>query len=205
MMKMSQCVTNLLHDAYCMEQASEMVLLHRVQERSAFPLFQMADQQHLSETRLHLQQIASCLERYGDLPAACGPETERMLHNPVPAPPDASSDQIIKNFMVDYAAEQFEIITYQALIEAAAQVGDVQTVEIAEQILRDEQRRAARISRNLPIVVAAHLSETAALGLVKRTALTSQSQASPATAAQPMPGQVMAATLPLSTQSKDFA
>jgi ferritin-like metal-binding protein YciE len=82
-----------------------------------------------------------------------------MDHPEVPAQDGEVS--VVDAMRLDYMIGQFEIITYQALIEAAAQTGDVKTLDVCEHILMEENRRANQISRNLPVAMAVHLSELA--------------------------------------------
>jgi rubrerythrin len=72
---------------------------------------------------------------------------------------DVVTQFVGRNCPIDFATEQFEVVSYQALIEAASQVGDVQTARVCEQIMREDQAMADRIVRSLPIVVAAQLAK----------------------------------------------
>ena len=62
-------------------------------------------------------------------------------------------DALVKNFLADYAAEKFEIASYKALITAASELGDVQTVEVCQDILREEEDMARWLEDNLNTVV----------------------------------------------------
>jgi ferritin-like metal-binding protein YciE len=67
-------------------------------------------------------------------------------------------DEIVKNCLIDYAAEQFEVVSYQALIEAATKAGDSETAVVCQQIMLEDQMMADRIIRSLPSVVIAHVA-----------------------------------------------
>ena len=70
-------------------------------------------------------------------------------------------DELVKNALMDYASENFEIACYQALIVAAERFGDEETVSVCRDILRDEQEMAAFLSNALPNVVGSTLQGTA--------------------------------------------
>jgi ferritin-like metal-binding protein YciE len=158
--ELNHSLTALLHDAYCMEQAVESLLCCRIQERGAYPGFRQADEQHLVRTRRHKEYLSFCLQRYGMTPRAGQSVIELLLANRAPSATDAEGS-LVDAMRLDYMIGQFEIITYQALIEAAAQTGDVKTLDVCEHILMEENRRANQISRNLPVAMAVHLSELA--------------------------------------------
>src|SRR5690606_39156683 len=62
-------------------------------------------------------------------------------------------DQLVKNAITDYATEHFEIACYTALITAARDYGDADTVLACESIRRDEQEMAQWLEQRLPIIV----------------------------------------------------
>lgn len=55
--------------------------------------------------------------------------------------------------LADYAAENFEIASYTALISAAQELGDQEIIRVCQQILRDEQEMASWLQQNLPTLV----------------------------------------------------
>lgn len=63
-------------------------------------------------------------------------------------------DELIKNFLMDYATENFEIACYEALVTAADQVGEPEIAAVCREILQEEQQMADWIRNNLPSVVA---------------------------------------------------
>jgi len=71
-------------------------------------------------------------------------------------------DEIVKNFLVDHAAEQFEVASYRALVAAAREIGDEETALICEEILREDEAMAAWIMDNLPRIVQERMRELAA-------------------------------------------
>jgi ferritin-like metal-binding protein YciE len=154
-MTRNQYVINLLRDAYAMEQAIEKHLTYRLDKQPANPTLR----QHLADTQRHITMVDGCLARHGASPSPRISPVSRFMQSPVAIATDTATDPGIGDCLVDYALEQYEVITYQALTEAAAQVGDVYTLTVCEQILQEEQRRATRFTRTLPSLVAMQLED----------------------------------------------
>lgn len=76
----------------------------------------------------------------------------------------ASPDELVKNALADYASEHLEIASYRALIVAARALGEQQTAQVCEGILRDEEEMARWLEQNLPTVVQEYLGTHAAAG-----------------------------------------
>ena len=136
------------------------MLCRRIEERSAYPGFRRADEQHLARTRRHKDYLALCMERYGIVPSG-GHSVIDSLWDDQATSAQVGEYSLVDAMRLDYMIGQFEVITYQALIEAAAQTGDVKTLDVCEHILMEENRRVNQISRNLPVAMAVHLSEVA--------------------------------------------
>ena len=65
----------------------------------------------------------------------------------------AADDETIKNGLMDYAAEHFEIACYRALSEAARAAGQDHVAQVCGEILRDEQEMADWLSSQLLKIV----------------------------------------------------
>ncbi len=150
-----------LNDAHAMENALVQVLEHRVDDAKDYPAVQAMDQQHLEETRRHAEQVKGCIERLGGNVSSVK-SVIGTLFGTVQAPMTGlARDEIVKNALVDYAAENFEVASYRALIAAATEVGDLETAAICEQIMREDQAMAERIQQSLPGIVNERMRELA--------------------------------------------
>ena len=65
----------------------------------------------------------------------------------------AFQDELVKNCLSDSAAENFEIASYKALIAAAQEIGDQETVLACQENLREDEAMAQWLDQHLPIVV----------------------------------------------------
>lgn len=59
-------------------------------------------------------------------------------------------DEVVKNSLSDYAAENLEIASYRAIIALARELGDRETALLCEQILWEEEEMAAWLEEHLP-------------------------------------------------------
>jgi ferritin-like metal-binding protein YciE len=146
-----------LNDALAMENALAAVLQHRIKDAKDFPAVQKADREHLAETLRHADLVKQTIARLGSKPS-----TAKSLFGTVFGMMQAPmtglyKDEVVKNCLIDHAAEQFEVASYMALIDAANAIGDTETAAICEQIRAEDEAMAARILSLLPEVIEAHL------------------------------------------------
>jgi ferritin-like metal-binding protein YciE len=146
-----------LNDALAMENALAAVLQHRIKDAKDFPEVEKIDREHRAETLHHADLVKQCIARLG-----AKPSTAKSLFGTVFGMMQAPmtglyKDEVVKNCLVDHAAEQFEVASYSALIAAAREIGDTETASICEQIRAEDEAMAARIMAVLPDVVAAQL------------------------------------------------
>ena len=73
-----------------------------------------------------------------------------------------AKDELVKNFLSDYAAEQFEFASYTALIAGAEALDDQETARVCREILREDEAMAQWIAQRLPSVVQQTLQQEAA-------------------------------------------
>ena len=62
-----------------------------------------------------------------------------------------AKDDLIKNTLHDYGTEHFEIACYTSLIAAAENLGDQETAQVCQEILRDDQAMADFLFQQIPL------------------------------------------------------
>ncbi len=156
-MDKNELVLAWLNDALAMENALAAVLQHRIKDAKGFPAIEEMDRRHLAETLEHADRVKRCIARLGSKPSTVKSMFGTMF-GAIQAPMTAlAKDEVVKNCLVDHAAEQFEVAAYAALIAAANEIGDTETAAICEQNMREDAAMAAQIMAGIPAVVAAHL------------------------------------------------
>src|SRR5215207_5309291 len=119
-----------LKDAYAMEEALIPNLENHAKDAAEYPDLQNRIRQHLEETREHALLVRSCIERLGEQPSATKVTLGKIMGTVGGLGTGAAKDELVKNFLADFAAEHQEIASYQALIVAARDLGDQETARI---------------------------------------------------------------------------
>lgn len=160
-MKRRETLLAWLNDAHAMELALIPVLENHAKDADKhFPEVAAADRRHLKETRRHAELVRGCIERLGEKPSTAKSLLGQVLGAGQSVATGMFRDEVVKNFLSDFAAENFEIASYRALIAAARELGDEETARVCEEILRDEERMASWLTENLPRVVQETLRRT---------------------------------------------
>ena len=142
-----------LNDAYGMENALLQVLQNHAKDAQDHPQMHAKIQEHLDKTRRHVELIKGCIERRGGSPSAVKTGMANLVGVMQGMSTGMAEDELVKNGIADYAAENFEIASYQALIAAAHDLGDEQTGRVCQQILADEKDMANWLAEHLPEAV----------------------------------------------------
>lgn len=150
-----------LNSAYAMEQAQIQVLENHAKDAEDFPGVRARDEQHLEETKRHVERLKYCLQQLGASPST----TKSVMGNITGMIQGASSgmykDELVKNFLADYASEHFEIACYRSLIAAAHAVGRPEIAEVCREILQDEEAMAEWLEENIPTITETFLRQEA--------------------------------------------
>ncbi len=142
-----------LKDAYSMERGLVPILENHAKDAKDHPEMQQVIQQHADRTKQHADMVKQCLERLGDSPSSIKAGIGGIIGSAQSVTTAAAEDELVKNGLSDFAAENFEIASYKALIAAADQVGDMQTAQVCRQILGDEEQMANWLANQLPVAV----------------------------------------------------
>lgn len=141
-----------LRDAHAMETAQIATLEHHARGAMGHPEFQARIERHIDETRRQADLIKQCLQRHGQSPPTLKEAVGAVTGFFQGVQPKAAKDELVKNTLMDYAAEHFEIACYRSLITGARAAGDLETAHICEQILREEEEMATWLEHNIPMV-----------------------------------------------------
>ena len=135
-----------------MEQTQIQVLENHAKDAKDVPWVRERDEQHLAETKRHAERVRECLDLLGAKPSAMKSAMGNITGMVQGASSGMFKDELVKNFLSDYAAEHFEIACYTSLIAAAEEVGQPQVASICREILRDEEAMAQWLEDNIPEV-----------------------------------------------------
>lgn len=148
-----ELLINWLNDAHGMENALIQILEHQIKDAKDYPQVQSKLEQHLEQTRQHAQKVKGCVEALGSSTSAVKTGMANIFGQIQALSTGAAKDEMVKNALADFAAENFEVASYSAIIHIAQQLGEQQTVNVCQQILQEDAEMARWIHQNLPTLV----------------------------------------------------
>lgn len=151
-----------LNDAYAMEQSLIPILENHAKDASDHPEVEARDREHAEQTRQQAESIKGCLERLGESPSTVKSMMGSLFGNLQAPATGMFGDELVKNFVMDYAAENFEIACYDALITASEELGETEIAEVCRRIRQEEQAMADWIRSHLPSIVSEHCRQSGA-------------------------------------------
>lgn len=160
-MEARELLVTWLNDAHSMEKALIPVLENHAKDAKDYPEVRERDEQHVEETRRHAELVEGCLERLGEKPSGVKSFLGEMFGRMQAMSTEPFKDELMKNFIADYATEQFEIASYRSLAKAARHLGEEEIARTCETILKDEERMAEWLDRNMARAVETTLQKEA--------------------------------------------
>lgn len=146
-------ILSWLNDAYAMERSIVEVLQRQIPDAKKFPDVQAKIRQHLDATKHHAELDKQCIERLGGSTSALKSGMATLGGAMQGMAAKFADDKLVKAALQDYSTEHMEIASYRALITAAEEAGDQETVRVCQEILRDEEEMAQWLAQNLPTLV----------------------------------------------------
>jgi len=147
-----------LRNAHGLEQQAIEMLERNSERLENYPQLKARITQHLEESRQQQAMVAQALQDLGESPSTLKDTAMGLVQNVQMMVHSAASDEVLKNSYTGYAFEHFEIASYRALIEMARAAGEERVVQMAEQILRQEEEMARWLGEHLPQIVNQYLS-----------------------------------------------
>ena len=151
-----------LKDAYSMEMGLVPILKQHADDAKDLPEVQRRDEQHIEETKRHAEMVKACIERRGDNVSSIKTAVGGLVGTMQSVATAPFKDEPVKNCLSDYAAEQFEVACYKALVHTAEQLGDMQTAQVCRQIMQEDMAMAQWIEQHMPTVINYELQQKAA-------------------------------------------
>ena len=148
-----------LNDAHAMEVGLVTMLEKQVKETEGMGEMNARIKEHLEETKRHAEMVKACVERHGGS-TSTGKDVLSQISSAVSGlGTSMMSDALVKNVHASYAAEHFEIASYNTIRAAAEALDDDETVAVCDAILKEEKKMADWLMGQLPGVVKDHLAE----------------------------------------------
>lgn len=155
----NELLTTWLNDAYSMEKSMIPVLENHAKDAKDHPDVEAMDRRHAEQTRRHAELVEQCLDRLGESPSKTKSAMGSIMGRFQAIGTSPFRDELTKNFIQDYAAEQFEIASYKALIAAARASGQEDIARTCEQILSEEEEMASWLDKHMASAVREEMAE----------------------------------------------
>jgi ferritin-like metal-binding protein YciE len=154
-------VIKWLNDAHAMENSLIQVLENHAKDAEGHAQVQSRIQEHIETTRRHAERVEGCIERLGGDTSSMKAGMAKVSGTLQGMSTGAAEDELVKNAISDYAAEQFEVASYRSLIAAAEQLGDQETVSACRENLREDEEMARWLEQQLPAVTQGFIRDKA--------------------------------------------
>ncbi len=160
--KQKDLLLSWLSDAHAMELALIPILENHARDVKDHPEMRARIERHVEETRRHADIVKQCAQRLGkDVSSA--KNLMGKVFGAVQGPATgAFSDEVVKNCIMDFATENFEIGCYRALITASEDTGNQDIASACRSILLEEEEMARWLAQQLPVAVRTILLQEAA-------------------------------------------
>ena len=123
-----------------------------------YPELKARIEQHIGETQRQAERVRKCIERRGENTSTIKDAGGKMLGFGQAISGMFVGDEVMKGSIACSAFEAMEIASYRILIDTARQVGDEETAQTCEQILREEEAMANWLEQNLPVLTQQYLA-----------------------------------------------
>ncbi len=162
--KQQEQVIRWLNTAYTMEKSVAQVLSRQLDDFPKSP--QIVDQlkEHIKDSNSQAEKLRGrIMELGGSVGGVTGVQTRMasVIGNIQDTLTGSGEAKGVRDTIANFATENLEVGTYQALAVAATEVGDVETAKLAQSILSDEQKSVEMAAKNIPEVVKSYVSRLA--------------------------------------------
>lgn len=142
-----------LNDAYAMENALVPILQNHADDARHDPDTRFRIQEHVDATKRQAERVRECVERLGSTTSTTKSALAQILGSAQSVSTGPFSDELVKNALMDYATEHFEIACYEALGAAASRLGETDVARVCKEIAAEERQMADWLREKLPGVV----------------------------------------------------
>lgn len=154
-----QTLIGWLNNAHAMERELLPVLRAHANAFGGMPAAQQRLDEHVRETEEHVERLRSAVELLGGRISTLKTGTAIIAGNILGWSTAMFSDELIKNALMDYGAEQFEVGAYTALVAAAEEIGETEVARLCRENLTEDEAMAGWLLQRLPKIVRQTLQE----------------------------------------------
>lgn len=160
-MSPTQQLVTWLDDVHAIELSLAQTLQNHANDARDLPDVSVRIAAHIVETRRHAELVERCLALLGEKPSLMKSAMGNVMGMMQGPSTGMVRDELMKNALMDYAAEHLEIASYRALIAAAEELGQREVAEICRAILAEEESMATWLEEQIPALTRLMLEEVA--------------------------------------------
>ena len=158
-MSPTEQLTAWLNSAYGMEHNQLRVLENHGKDSDDLEMRRRFEQ-HIDETRRHADRMEECLRLLGEKPSVIKGAMGNVLGMVQGVSTGMYQDEVVKNCLLDYSSEHFEIACYRSLAAAAEDAGHPEIARICTEICQEEEAMAEWLLDHIPSVTRSFLHQT---------------------------------------------
>ena len=141
-----------LNDAQAMEVSNKETLERHLKDAREFPHLEAGLHRHILETQHQAHLVRDCIEQLGGGVSSAKNVLGNVMGKAQGLATAMFSDELLKNCLMDYALEHFEIACYRSLVIAAEDVGEARIAQTCREILQQEEAFADWLAGQIPPV-----------------------------------------------------
>ena len=141
-----------LNDAYAMETQLLPTLRSRAAAHAAL-YTRCRIEQHIRETEGHAERLRQALSTLGCAPSLGRSGIAPLSRMAMTISRHGFSDAVTHDAIANYAAEQFEVAAYTALIAAAEHVGEVEVARLCRHNRSEDEEMAEWLEAQIAILI----------------------------------------------------
>jgi ferritin-like metal-binding protein YciE len=142
-----------LDDAYAMETELLAALCDCAVAVHAVAEARSRIDEHIDETKGHVERLRQALGSLGRSPSKAGQMIAPLSRIAMSVAPSNCSGGAVHDVVVSYAAEQFEVASYTALIAAAEHVGEAQIARLCRLNRSEDEDMAEWLEARIAILI----------------------------------------------------
>lgn len=147
-----------LNDAHVMELSLEKNLENHVKDAATIPELRDGLEAHLLATRRHAIRLTEAVHVLGGTVSQVRSIMASAMGQVEGLATALFKDEIVKDVLADYAAEQFEVACYTSLVAAAEELGETEVAELCRKNLHEDQATADWLRGQIPRVTRTYLT-----------------------------------------------
>jgi ferritin-like metal-binding protein YciE len=142
-----------LDDAYAMELQLLPVLRSHAIRTGSRPDAQARLEAHIDQTLNHVERIRQAMKGLGNTPSKIRTGLALVMGAGEKMPDGILSDEPLRDAIIGYTTEQFEVAAYTALIAGAEQAGEAEVARLCRLNRGEDEDMAEWLDAQIPILV----------------------------------------------------